>query len=314
MIKDTYIHQNNWLNYPLSLYKCPADNTGNPSTFRDILFSKFGIDHEFFYRLKKEDPWISGLTNDLSTIITLRKNPQHPDKPIIKQTLQCYTPSAIYKTKKKGREEIIGYNPILQVDIDHIDKMGIDIEEIKAAIFELPYVAFVGKSVTGTGIYVYILIAEPGKLRQYAEHIFQVLRYYELPVDASKGRNYSDLRFVSYDANMLVREDPEPLKITAFHRPQEPQKPKTQYTPTPQTDKTKQGLINWAVREIQSAIQGNRWATVQKVSYTMGGNGIGLDEIKHAIINSPEFSGCEEKYIVCADDCFNDGMKNPLSL
>lgn len=302
------------LDIPISLFKCPADNHGLSSTLREALLWKFGVPHDWFLKVKKEEPWITGISNDLETIIQIRKSPGRPDKSFLKQTLQCITPSALFKTKKKGSEVIISKTHIVQIDIDGIEKSGRTIEQARTMISEIPSVLYVGKSVSGNGLFALLLIAEPDKLEQYAQHCFAVFSYYGFPVDTGKGQNYAHLRFLSYDENMFIREDPQPLKVTRFHTLPKKEKPKNQYYPGPQNDKTKQGLINWAVREIQGAVQGNRWATVQRVSYTMGGNGYGLPEIKEAIISSPEFSGCEDKYLTCASDCYSDGMKTPLSL
>lgn len=303
-----------WLDIPTSLFKCPADNQGAATTYRDILFSRFGQEHEYFFRLKKEDPWITGTANDLRTMISIRKDPDRPDKAVLKQSMQCFTPSGLFESKKKGSEKLIKLNPLLQVDIDHISRMGVNIEQIKAAIFfELPYVVYVGKSVTGTGLCIFFLIAEPEKLRQYAEHVFQVLMYYNLPVDPSKGRNYTDLRFVSYDANMLIREEASPLEIKRFHTVPKPQKPITCKQAPPQSDKQRQRLIDWACSEINIATKGNRWPTVQRVSFSMGGHGFGLSEIIESITQANEFAGEESKYITCAQDCFSEGIKKPFA-
>ncbi len=93
-----------WLDTITSLFSCPADNYGRPRTFRQILFTDFGVPHNWFYKVNKEGPWISGNSNDLDTIVTIRKGTAN--KVLLKQTIQCYTPSAYYKCKKKGHEVI----------------------------------------------------------------------------------------------------------------------------------------------------------------------------------------------------------------
>lgn len=108
----------------------------------------------------------------------------------------------------------------MQIDIDAKDCAGYDIEELKQAVFALPFIAFVSLSCSGDGFYAIAAIAEPDRQREYAEHIFNVQEQYGLSCDRSKGRNYNDLRYCSYDANMLDRNDVEPLRITHF-------KPKT---------------------------------------------------------------------------------------
>src|SRR4051794_18189617 len=115
-----------WLDYTTSLFKCLADNYGTPRTFRQILLSDFGVPHKRYY--KTDDGWISGVSNDLDTIIKIHK--REIDKTLAKQTLQCYQPSGYYTSKKKGSEILINRLPLLQLDFDNPE--GYDLDELKA--------------------------------------------------------------------------------------------------------------------------------------------------------------------------------------
>lgn len=298
-----------WLDLTTSIFLCVADNYGEPATYREILFSHFGRPHDWFIP-KYGDPnekWISGESNDLETMIDIRNGVTDEKKVLLKQTLQCYTVSANFKCKKKAAPELLHYNPILQLDFDKLQDY--DISEVRAAIFDIPFVGFCGLSVSGKGLFALILISEPEKLNEYAEHCFAVFNHYGLPPDTTKGRNYSDLRFVSYDANGLYREDPQPLKIKKFHTVKKPQPTKQQTTITLPED----ALIRWAIKQVQQAEPGRRFETVRKTSYTLGGFGTGLDEIKHAINNSPQYVGVEGKYLTHAVEGFAAGQNKTLS-
>lgn len=297
-----------WLDFTTRLFSCPADNYGRSRTFRQILFSDFAIEHEWFFTV--HDPhkrWISESSNDLESIIQIRKGVSDGDKILLKQTLQCYTPSANYKNKSKKESEriLIHTNPILQLDFDKLDNL----DKIKKAIFELPFVGYCGLSVSGNGLFALVLISEPDKLTEYAEHCFTVFDHCGLPADTTKGRNYNDLRFVSYDANGLCREYPQPLKIKRFHPVKKP-KIEIQQSYGQVSDNV---LIKWAVKQIQNAQEGHRFETVRKVSYTMGGYGFGLDEIKQAINSSPQYTGLESKYLLHSDEGFQAGQAKPLT-
>lgn len=65
---------------------------------------------------------------------------------------------------------------------------------------------------------------------------------------------------------------------------------------------------------ISEAQPGDRWKTVQKVSYTLGGLGDTniLSDINDCIKATSSFKGEEAKYMECASTCFNEGMKQPL--
>jgi len=289
-----------WLDLKTSLFNCVAENRGNPRTFRQILFSDFGCEHEYFY--KDGNKWIKEYGNDLNTINQYRKTGESR----LKQHLQCYTPSACYKSKKKGSEVIEHINPILQLDFDRLDSY--DLDEVKAAIFDLPFVACVSKSVSGRGLFALILISESQKLREYAEHLFIAFKQYGLNPDSTKGRNYSDLRFVSYDENLLYRQDPTPLTIKNFYKP--PVKEYNSAFILQSSDR----LIKWAVREIESAQRDcNRFETVRRVAYTLGGTGTGLEEIRQTIINSPQFAGEVQQFLLHADNAFKAGSVKPLA-
>ena len=300
-----------WLNKQVSFYKCTADNAGYPATYRDILFCLFGVEHEWFYKDRKAEKWVSGVFNDLDTIIDLRtREMAKEEKVTLKNTMQCFTPAALLKTKKQGKIEEINRTGILQLDFDAADIKQYDIEELKQSIFSLPFVAFCGLSCSGQGFYALALIAEPDRLEDYAEHCFEVLREYGIPPDTTKGRNVNDLRFVSYDANMLIRENPEPLKIKNFRTKDKPQFTTTTSVPVNHADK----VVSKGLTDIRNALEGRRWQTVQKVAYTLGGLGDHsvLNDIEHIIKSSSQFTGVEEKYCQCAADCFNAGKQKPL--
>lgn len=292
-----------WLHLKTSLFCCAADNYGKQRTFHQILFSDFACIHPWYFKDNKTGQWESGTSIDLETIIDIRKGAATKEEiPLLKQTIQCYTPSALFECKKKGQEKLISCLPILQLDFDKLD----NIEETKKSIFNLSCVCYVGKSVSGHGLFALILIEEPDKLKEYAEHCFIIFNYYGLRPDTSKGRNYTDLRFVSYDANSLYRHDPEPLKIKHFHTlPKKPHKPFAGKS-------TDSKIISWAINQVQEAQPGNRFETVRRVAYCLGGHGVGLDEIKEAINNSTQYSGVESKYITHADEGFKAGQEKPL--
>lgn len=302
----------NWIDTQVSLYKCPADNTGRPATFRDILYCEFGLPHEWFYKqYKPEEKWISDTFNDLETIIDLRtKEMSKEEKVILKSTMQCFTPAALLKSKKKGVIEEIHRTGLMQLDFDAAAIQDYDIEELKQAVFSLPFIAFCGLSCSGNGFYALAAIAEPEKLLQYAEHTFEVLNKHAIPPDTTKGRNVSDLRFVSYDCNMLIRENPEPLKIRSFRAKPKPVSVSTGSISINHSNK----VVSNGLTKISAAIEGSRWQTVQQVAYTFGGlqDDTFLEELKQTIKNTPAFAGVEEKYCQCATDCFNAGKIAPL--
>lgn len=302
-----------WLDTQVSLYCCNADNTGEQTTLRDVLQTRFAIRHRYFYKRKKEDPWTSGEANDFDTICDLR-NGSITDKLMAKATLQCFTPAALLKSKKKGAVTLIKYTGLMQLDFDSQALIYYDIEEAKQAVFSLDCVAFCSRSCSGTGFYALIAIAEPERLEEYAEHLFEIFKSYGLVADTSKGSNVQDLRYVSYDANMLIREEVTPLKIKRFRKKQSKVLTTAGEQSADLSAYIENKTIHTCLSRISSATIGQRWPTVQQAAYTLGGLGDRslLSAIKDQIRNNSAFSGEIEKYIECAEVCFEDGIMKPL--
>ena len=293
-----------WIHKQVSLYTSHRDNTGRAASLRQILLSEFANDFSVIYKLrdvqKKYD-------NELISDVDYKK-----EKSELKGKLQCFSPSALLKSRAKGNIIEISRTGILQLDFDYYDIQDYDIEELKRAVFSLPFIAFCGLSCSGKGFFALALIAEPERLSEYAEHFFQVFLKYGIKADTSKGRNVNDLRYLSYDANMLIREDPEILKIKRFKAPEAI---KRTFISKP-TFNGKNPLLTKGIEALQNVQVGNRWETVQKVAYTIGGlNEFGfLENIKQAINFNSSFQGEESKYIKCAEDCFKAGSQKPLIL
>jgi hypothetical protein len=287
-----------WLDNQVSLYSSHSDNVGQPATYRDILLCSFAKDLPAITALRKLDRSAS----DYRTA-----------KVKLKSTLQCYTPAALLKSKATGSVKVVRRTGMLQLDFDYDSIKDYDIEELKEAVFALPWVGFCGLSCSGDGFYALVLIDEPEKLQEYAEHLFIVLVELEIYPDTSKGKKVENLRYLSYDKNMMIRENPVPLKIIRFRTKSVPKKTTVStfhsFNITGSNSYLKKGIA-----ELQTVQVGQRWPIVQKVAYTLGGYGNHdyLDAINQAINSSPAFAGEEEKYLRCAKDQFAFGAAAPF--
>lgn len=291
-----------WLDKQVSLYTSHRDNTGAPATYREILFSLFGNYFQSIYELRDlQKRYDAGEINNVD---------YKTKKAELKSKLPCFSPSALLQSRAKGNIIEINRTGILQLDFDYNDIKDYDIEELKRAVFSLPFIGFCGLSCSGKGFYSLALIAEAERLSEYAEHCFQVFLNYGIKADTSKGRNVNDLRYLSYDANMLFREGPEILKIKRFKAPEPTKHPIYRK----QTFNGKNPLLNKGIEALQNVQVGNRWKTVQQVAFTIGGlNDFSfLENIKQAINSNGSFAGEESKYLKCAEDCFRAGSQKPL--
>jgi len=288
----------NWMNKQVSLYTSHSDNIGRPAAIGDVLLSEFGRDMQTLVDIRKLD----------------RSAPDYKTRKVdLKAKLQAYTPAALLATKEKGKLTEISRSGLLQLDFDHEGIADYDIEELKRCVFSLPFIAFCGLSCSGEGFYALACIAEPERLSEYAQHIFLTLDDYGIKADTSKGKKVENLRYVSYDANMLIRDDPEVLRITHFRT--KPRMNKSPQSPLLPKAANAGGLIRSQLAKIQTATVGNRWDTVQRVAYTLGGvaDASILYGIKSEIEANPAFNGEEAKYIKCAEDCFTAGANRPLA-
>lgn len=292
-----------WLDKKISLYNSHQDKIGKPETFRKLLLSNFDFDTiEEIRELEKSHD-----EQQVDDLVYRKKKGQ------LKSQLMCFAPAALLKSRKSADVIEIERSGIMQLDFDHANIQEYNIEELQRSIFNLPFIGYCGLSCSGKGLYALALIAEPYKLREYAEHCFRVLGDYGLKVDTSKGRNISDLRYVSYDDFGLLRENPVPLKIKRF-KPHAPAVKNKEVSYNAETVNADNPILNSGIRELEAVQIGSRWETVQRVCFTLGGLGDPslMDSIKQAIENNESFTGEENKYLKCARICFNAGTEKPL--
>ncbi|HUZ57893.1 MAG TPA: BT4734/BF3469 family protein [Hanamia sp.] len=251
-----------WINKQVSLYASHRDNMGRPATYREILLSDFGKNFPIIYKLRQLEK-----SHDNQQVNDVEYKKKKSD---LKSKLQCFAPSALLRSRAKDNIIEINRTGIMQLDFDYADIQDYDIEDLKQSVFKLDFICFCSLSCSGKGFYALAMIANPERLNKYAEHCFKVFQHYGIKADTSKGRNVNDLRYLSYDANMLIREEPEILHIKHFKKQEAPKKIySTRYTK--ESFGANSQLINKELQTLQVVNVGNRWQTVQKVSYTLGG-------------------------------------------
>ena len=288
-----------WLDKTVSLYSTHSDNTGKPATYRDIIFTKFAKDFSGILALRKLD----------------RTTPDYKIKAKqFKSKLQCYTAAGLLKSKAAGNVIVVHVNGVMQLDFDWDAICMYNIEELKACIFNLPFIGYCGLSCSGYGFYALALIAEPERLSEYAEHVFKVLLNFGIKADTSKGKKVENLRYISYDANALVRENPTALQLRPFKARLATLPPRPYNYPAAGSNDSN-ALLNKGLRTLEQVISGERWPTVQKVAFTVGGlgNPVHLQKLIDAINSNSAFAGEEKKYINCAINRFNAGALQPLT-
>lgn len=275
----------NWSKKQVTFFNSHSAQTGEQMTLRDVIFSE---------SLKS-----------IHDILTIRQQPERKQE--IKNRLPCFC-----LNEMQNRKTVIEYSGLMQLDFDSKDCEAFDIEEMKQAVFSLPFIGFCGLSCSGMGFYAIAAIQEPQRQAEYANHILKVLETYGITADIGKGKNPNELRYVSYDSNMLVKNEVEPLSIQRFKPITAPKKHR-RYKPLQLNDNANYSrFINKQLQAIYNANVGERWATVQRAAYTLGGANADLQDIITAIENTAAFAGQEKKYIDCARHCFHAGLTKPL--
>lgn len=283
----------NWKNKQVSFYRTHLDTTGTIIPLGQILFSR-------------------KIRSEITRLRQLDRNaPDYEQrKRSIKNQLPCFALNELV-----GRKQVVTYSGLMQIDFDRKDCEQFDIEEMKQAVFSLPFVCYVSLSCSGDGFFAIAAIGESESQREYAEHIFRILKKSGLSCDESKGRNYNDLRYVSCDENVLSRDEVEPLKISHFNGNTDTKKVFLTHRSTKAFKGDNEPLIRAQLQKIQSAQIGERWNTVQRTSFTLGGlnDPTLINQIEEAIKGNPSFAGQEKKYLKCANECFRAGTLKPLT-
>jgi hypothetical protein len=276
-----------WLDNVVSYYTSHWDAVGKPTTLRNILLVKDPAYMPIIVKLR-------GLN---------RNDFDYEEK---KRALKSKLPAFALNELENRRGRIVNKSGLIQLDFDYNAIKKYDIEELKRTLFDLPFIAFCSRSCCD-GFYALALIAEPEKQVQYAERCFEVLIKYDIHPDTSKGRNANDLRYVSYDESKLLKHHPEALKIEKLHNC----KPSVQRASKIYLDNNR--LVQKGLKEIAEAPIGNRWPTVQKWAFTLGGIPGALEGIIQVISNSSQYSGYEKHCIKCAIDQYKYGSIKPLT-
>lgn len=119
-----------------------------------------------------------------------------------KQALPAFMPSGLFSNK--AAEGLQRHSGFICIDIDGKDNKAVEnFAHLKEFVALIPHVEYCGQSVSGTGYFCIIPIADPAKHRDYFRAIAADFKRCGIVVDR-KCINVNRLRFVSYDASPYV--------------------------------------------------------------------------------------------------------------
>ena len=115
----------------------------------------------------------------------------------LKATLPACTPSGLFSYR--AEKNLIRHSRLLQFDIDQADNeellKSVDLRE---ALADLSYVAYVGLSVSGRGYWGLVPLAYPERHKEQFEALYLEFLSYGITLD-TKPKNVASLRGYSYD-------------------------------------------------------------------------------------------------------------------
>lgn len=121
--------------------------------------------------------------------------------------------------KGGSRCEILTYSGFMQLDIDGKDHPHYTPAQLFDALKTLPHAAYVGRSVSGEGLFVLIRISDPPEYAQHYEAAKKCLASYKIVCDP-KGKSPYLLRFIAPDPEAYFNENAPVFTLKAEGRPE----------------------------------------------------------------------------------------------
>ncbi|GAB3026576.1 hypothetical protein GCM10027185_27690 [Spirosoma pulveris] len=200
-------------------------------------------------------------------------------------------------------------------DVDRKDNPGLNMAQLKKHLSRLPYVLVCSYSVRG-GLWFIVRLPDQQNPETLAAH-FRFLqqlfsKHFGVKLDASKGGNPTDLRFVSYDSAPYINESATVL--AGMFTPPKPV-PKQGYN-IKQRHFNGQGegqLLTWLVRFTEVATEGQRHLTLLKAA-TLAGGYIATGRIdEQTAIYALETVASEWPNFTKSQKTIRDGIRNGLT-
>ena len=168
----------------ISIYNNVKDNTGHTGTFADFL------------RLCRAN---------MDVINRLRSTTDEDERRELKTQLPAATLSGVFAPTRAvaNLQEHSGY---ICADIDHVE----DCAALMNKLTDMENVAYCSRSVSGTGVFAVIPIADPTRHRQHFEALRRLFADRGVTLDA-QCKDTTRLRIVSYDPDARLRLDAVPF-------------------------------------------------------------------------------------------------------
>lgn len=154
--------------------------------------------------------WISNYSMKNKNIIMEIRNIYDKHKTLAKQmksqNLPAVTITGVFNEYRRVNQ-VSKINPIIAIDIDRDDNPDItDWNELKYKVAKLSYVFLTSWSCSGRGIYCLVYFNNELNFEKVFNALYDDFKQMNINIDR-QCKDITRLRFVSYDDNMLIRQD-----------------------------------------------------------------------------------------------------------
>ncbi|MVM36334.1 hypothetical protein GO755_40400 [Spirosoma sp. HMF4905] len=233
-------------------------------------------------------------------VLTIRAESDKLKRDALKATLPAITPSGVFTYRQASSLVPGSHSGLIQFDIDFKDNAHIrNYANLKVQLGRLPFVAYCGLSVSGTGYWGLVPIAHPKRHGQHFDALRRVFAHYRINLD-DKPRNVASLRGYSYDPEGYFSE-----KVMLFELYDEPQSvPVRQFSQTKDADTERQrvevciGEISRRNIDITSGY--NNWYAIGcDLASTFGEGGRDYFHIVSQCHPEYQITSCDKQYTHC---------------
>lgn len=258
--------------------------------------------------------WLTS-TKYKDEVEAIRSIDDKKERDAIKATLPAITPSGIFSYRSQSK--LINHSGLIQIDIDLSPKNQLisNWEDLKSELINLSNIAYLGKSVSGTGYWGLIPIPpDPKNHARYFDALFEkFFKNRGIELD-NRPKNVASLRGYSFDDDPYFNHNPK-----TFLLKKEPINfPRKTFT----INQDESGLEQMLINRLENAQPGEMHSQRLKVSRFAGGlvaagrlDARILDKLIESYLNNfstKDSQSVQKKEIKALRDGFENGLRSPI--
>lgn len=211
----------------------------------------------------------------------IRSLQEKGERDALKATLPAITPSGLFSHRKEAG--LVAHSGLICLDIDLKGNEGItNYADLKRELSKLVNVAYVGLSVSATGFFVLIPLADPTRHKEHFEALKQDFSGFGIEIDKS-CKNISRLRGYSWDADPFFRHDAKPYARFPARVDLPKNKPRPRPANVPAEISDFDLAVKWVERRLYYA-EGQRNQFIHNLACACNRLGISCDDATTEII------------------------------